>query len=171
MISELEQGLSQLLRSVLAEVPIGADIPDSERFRSFLKHLEWWIPSLVGEVHREFPGQALDGILSGVARKTGEGEAEILGLFCFLQDQTWTPFQVHLQVAASTDEISWLECSLGEQGENGMVRTRHRSFALAKRVHRIERKGGNASDLCEWTYKVTFGERRAVQQNPAQDAP
>jgi hypothetical protein len=102
--------------------------------------------------------EALDGILSLVARKTGRLEAEILGLCILLSDQSVTPLHVRLQIGIYNDEITWLECRLGERGNHGMVRTPYdSSSAVAKRLYALEGK----ADSIDWVYKVTFGQRRA----------
>ena len=91
-----------------------------------------------------------------MARKTGAGQAEIFGLCIIISDQTLTPLHVQLQVAVSADEISWLECRLGERGEQRMVRTPYKyRNAITKRFFLMEGK----ADQIEWVYKVTFGHR------------
>jgi hypothetical protein len=157
MMSIAEQSLSRSLRSVLADLPNGTSIPDSEQFREVLSALEYFIPVFLGELHREWTFEGLDGVLPVVSRKTGEGEAEIFGLCIIIGDQTLTPLHVRLQVAASDDEISWIECRLGEQGQHGMVRTPYGFLnAMMKRLYTLEGR----ADLVDWVYKVTFGHRR-----------
>src|SRR4051794_6751535 len=155
MASIPEQRLSRSLRSVLADLPSGTSIPDSEQFREVLTGLQYFIPVVLGEIHREWNLEGLDDVLPVMARKTGEGEAEIFGLCCIVSDQTLTPLHLHLQVAASDDEVSWLECRLGERGQHGIVRTPYRSLkVMKKRLHALEGR-----DLIDWVYKVTFGHR------------
>jgi hypothetical protein len=92
-----------------------------------------------------------------VARKTADGEVEILGLCIIVSDQTVTPLHVRLQVTASTDAISWLECRLGERGKQGMVRMPYDSWTvMAKRLYALDGK----HNLVDWLYKATFGHRR-----------
>jgi hypothetical protein len=84
-------------------------------------------------------------------------EAEIFGQCIFLSDQRLTPFHVRLQIFPNKDEIAWLECGLGEQGEHGMVRTPyHRLAATFKRLYLMD----GTTDKLDWTYKVTFGRKR-----------
>ncbi len=154
MASRAELSVSRSLRAVLVDLPNGASISDSEQFREVLCGLEYFLPEVLGEIHPEWHRESLDGIIPLVARKTRAGEAEIFGLCIIISDQTLTPLHVHLQVAASADEISWLECRLGERGEQGMVRTPYES--LSKRLYALEGK----ADQIEWVYKVTFGHRR-----------
>ena len=158
MVSRVEENISRSLRAVLADLPAGASIGDSEQFRELLSGLEFFLPQQVlSEIYTEWTRESLDGILPCLARKTGEGEAEILGLCILISDQTLTPLPVRLQVAASTNEVSWLECRLGERGKHGMVRTPYESSsAVAKRLYALDGK----ADRIEWVYKVTFGKRR-----------
>jgi hypothetical protein len=157
MVSIPEQRLSHSLRAILSDLPIGASIPDSEQYREVLTALPWFIPVVLGELYREWTFQGLDDVVPVEARKTGEGEVEIFGVCCIICDQTLTPLHIHLQVAASSDEISWLECKLGEQGQDGMVRKPY--YFLREMTKRLRRLDGKV-DLIDWVYKVTFGERR-----------
>jgi hypothetical protein len=158
MVSIPERRLSRSLRLVLADLPNDAAIPDSEQFREVLTALEYFIPVVLGEIHREWTFQGLDDILPIEARKTGEGEAEIFGLCCIVSDQTLTPLHLHLQVAGSNDEISWIECRLGEREKEGIVRTPYRlRRLLTKRLLALDGR----VDLIDWAYKVTFGHRRS----------
>ena len=157
MVSIPEQRLSRSLRAVLADLPVGASVPDSEQYREVLTALQYFIPVVLGELYREWTFQGLDDVVPVEARKAGEGEVEIFGVCCIVCDQTLTPLHVHLQVAASDDEISWLECRLGERGQGGMVRKPY-GF-LGEMTKRLRRLDGRV-DLIDWVYKVTFGERR-----------
>lgn len=148
---------SRSLRAVLAELPDGADIPMSEKFQTFLTGLEYFIPSVIGEIHPEMAGQSGDGVLPIIARKTGDGETELLGHFCFIADQTLTPIHLKLQLADAADEISWLECRLGQRGEHGMLRTPYGSPSAVSRLLNTLAKRASSID---WFYEVTFGERR-----------
>jgi hypothetical protein len=156
MTSKAEQILSRSLRSILADLPTGADIPDSARLREVLSILEWFLPDVLQEIYSDWKWEALDGVLSCQARKTGDGEADIFGLCILITDQTLTPLHVRLQVAAANDEVSWLECRLGERGEQGLMRMRCAS--LAKQLHALDGR----VDQIDWVYKVTFGQRRPL---------
>jgi hypothetical protein len=158
MASGAEQIVSQSLRAVLADLPNGASIADTEQFRVFLTRFQWFLPEVLVEVYPEWNRESLDGVVPLVARKPREGEAEIFGLCILISDQTVTPLHLHLEIAPSVDEISWLECRLGERGENGMVRTPYDSLnTAAKRLYRLECR----HDRIDWVYKVTFGDKRA----------
>jgi hypothetical protein len=157
MTSKPEELTSRYLRAILAELPTGAIIDDSADFRHALTGLEWFLPGMLAEVHAEWTGQSLDGIYPHVGRKTGEQEAEILGLCCFMSDQKLTPIHLHLQLSSTTDEISWLELRLGEKGRHGMVR---RPYPIEASIHKRLHALAQRADRIEWVYKVTFGQRR-----------
>jgi hypothetical protein len=157
MASRAEEIISRSLREILADLPNGVSIGDSEQFREVLSGLEFFLPhQVLSEIYPEWNHESLDGILPLMARKTGDREAEIFGVCIIISDQTLTPLHVRLQVAASTDELSWLECRLGERGKHGMVRTPYSSSAVAKRLHALDCK---AHEI-DWVYKATFGKRR-----------
>ena len=157
MASRAEQSLSRSLLAILGELPNGGSIADSEQFQEVLSGLEYFLPEVLGEIHPEWNRESLDGVLPLEARKTGEREAEIFGLCIILSDQTLTPLHLRLRVAPSNDEVSWLECKLGERGGHGMMRTPyHLLNAVAKRLYALEGR----ADLIDWVYEVTFGRRR-----------
>jgi hypothetical protein len=108
MASRVEQQVSHILSTILANVPNGATIPDSEQFRGALSGLEFFVPGVLGELHPEWTHESLDGILPLVARKTREDEAEIFGECILTADQARTPIHLRLQTSTSGDEISWL---------------------------------------------------------------
>ena len=157
MASIAEQRLSRSLRVALADLPIGASILDSEQYREALTAFQYFIPVVLGEIYREWTFQGLDDVVPVEARKTGEDEIELFGVCCIISDQTLTPLQIHLQVAGPDDEISWLECRLGEKGQHGMVRKPY-SF-LRQMTQRLRNLVGKPQ-LIDWVYKVTFGHRR-----------
>jgi hypothetical protein len=156
MASKAEEVASRCLRAMLAPMPIGATIPDSAEFREALTGLEWFIPEVLAEVYSEWKGESLDGIYAHLAHKTGKEEAEILGLYILLSDQTVTPIHLRLQISPRRDEVSWLELRLGEQGKHGMVRSPYPpSGSIYNRLHALFER----IDSIEWVYKVTFGHR------------
>ena len=157
MVSIPEQKLCRSLRSVLGDLPNGASIPDSEQLRELLTGIQYFIPVVLGEIYREWKLQGLDDILPAEVQKTGEGEVKIFGLCCFVSDQTLTPVHLTLQTSPSTDEVSWLECKLGERGMNGMVRT---PWPSSSAMHELLHALKGREETIEWVYKVTFGDRR-----------
>jgi hypothetical protein len=156
LASRAEQSISRSLGTALADLQNGANIADSEQFRDVLSGLEYFLPEVLGEIYSEWNWESLDGVRPLVARKTGKREAELFGLCVIISDQTLTPLHLRLQAAAFNDEISWLECRLGERGEHGMVQTPyHSASAITKRLYALEGR----ADLIDWVYKVTFGQR------------
>jgi len=141
MVSKAEEIASRRLRVILAELPIGEAIGDSPEFREALSGLEWFLPTVLAEIHPEWIGETLDGIYPHLSHKAGEAEADILGLCCLISDQTVTPIHVRLQLSSTADEVSWLELKLGEKGQGGMVRTPYSSSpSLDKRLHALSQK-------------------------------
>jgi hypothetical protein len=154
MQSPAEHILVRSFRSILADLPTGFEIEESAEFRSALNALEFFVSEVLSEIHSEWRGEALDGVIPLTSRKTGEREVEILGLCILLSDQTVTPIQLRLQIAPASDEVSWFECRLGERGREGMVRTPYER--RSKRLYALEGR----TDSIDWVYQVTFGDRR-----------
>ena len=118
--------------------------------------LEFFLPTVLAEIYPEWKGESLDGILSHVVRKTGENEADILGLCYLMSDQTLTPIHVRLQLSKTIDHISWLALKLGEMARGRMVRIPHASSpSIDKRLHAL----GQRADSIEWAYMATYGEQ------------
>jgi hypothetical protein len=156
MPSRGEEITSRTLGTILAGLPTGKSIDDSEEFRHALTSLEWFLPNVLAEIHPEWKGESIDGIYPHVARKTGEREAEIFGLCCLMSDQRLTPIHLHLQLSAATDNVSWLELRLGERGQNGMARMSYPSEGtIYKRLHALN----GCEDKIQWVYQVTFGKK------------
>lgn len=156
-MSNVENRFSRSLLVALADLPDGTYLSNSEQLRDALSALEYLIPTVIGEIHPEMAGQALDGVLPAVTRKTGDREIEMLGHVNFITDQTLTPFHLRLQLSLSGEEISWLELRLGERVENSMRRTPYGSEAATGRLLLALEKRKAAID---WFYEVTFGDRR-----------
>ena len=76
MASQAEQLVSRSLRTILASLPDGANIPDSKQFREGLSGLEFFLPGVLAEIYSFWKGESLDGIYPVLARKTGDGKAE-----------------------------------------------------------------------------------------------
>jgi hypothetical protein len=156
MVSKAEEIASRRLRAILAETPAGETIHDSPEFRDALSGFEWFLPTVLAEIHPEWTGESLDGIYPHIAHKIGEREAEILGLCCLMSDQALTPIHLRFQLSSTADEVSWLELRLGEKGPAGMVRIPYSSSpSIHKRLHALSRR----ASTIEWVYQVTFGDR------------
>jgi hypothetical protein len=159
MASKTEETIGRSLRSILDGLADGEAIGDSEGFRSVLSGLEFFLPAVLGEIHGQWRDESLDGILPAVARKTGPGEAEIIGLCILISDQTLTPIRVRLQVSPSGDEIAWLECNVGQRGDGkaGMARTPYNAMSGKQLVLVAQRP----NDI-NWAYRVGFGQRQPI---------
>jgi hypothetical protein len=155
MTSSAERCVSQSLRAILCDVPNGESIPDSEQFRTFLIGLECFLPEILQEIHSEWRYECLDGIYTSVAKKSTDREIEILGLCIIISDQTLTPLHVRIRIAKEDQEVSWLECRLGERCRNGTVRLPYDSNSISKRLYALEAR----TEQIDWVYKVTFGDR------------
>jgi hypothetical protein len=152
LVSKTEQSLSRSLREILLDLAIADSIADSEQWKDVLIGLEHFVPGVLQEIHPEC--DSWDGILPQIARKTGDGELEILGYCILISDQTIAPVQICLQLAPAEDEITWLICRMGERGSHGLVRTPYDSV----KHWRLLKK---PFETLDWAYQVTFGERRS----------
>jgi hypothetical protein len=153
MASAIEEDIICLLRTALAPLPVGSVILESEYFRAALCCLESYLVALLRGINAEWKHESLDGILPLTSRKTGEQEVEIVGHCILITDQSLTPIHLRLQISSTDDEISYLECRLGERGEAGMKRTPYTSsFPASKRL-----LAGDIDNV-DWFYKVGFGQ-------------
>jgi hypothetical protein len=141
---------------MLASLPVECVLDDSEDLRHVLSGLEWFLPEVLREVHREWRGEGLDGIYPALAKKVGDGEIEIVGLCCFISDQTLTPLYVRLQLDATQGEVAWLECWLGEDSGNGMRRVPYSDATVHGNMLHVLRR----LDSIDWVYHVGYGERQ-----------
>jgi hypothetical protein len=149
-----EENLSRSLRSILGQISNNAPIEDSEQRREFLLGLEFFLPGVLREIHPEWRWESLDGVIPYVARKTGNLEAEFIGHYILITDQSHTPIHLRLQLAPDVDEVSWLELKLGEKGDNGQIQRPYPP--TFKRVAAVK----DRTDSIDWVYKVGFGQRR-----------
>jgi len=156
MASKAEQCVSRSLREILGDVPNGGSVAASERLQDLLDGLELFIPEVLRKIHHEWDYESLDGFIPVAARKTGEREAELFGLCIIVSDQTLTPIHLRLQVSAVGDDVSWLECQLGEKGNQGMVRT---PYEFLNRAIKPLYVLAGQEDRMNWVYDVTFGQK------------
>jgi hypothetical protein len=154
MSTDLEQSISSRLRQTLAVLPIGAPIPPSEGLESILGSLEYYIPQLLREIHPEWKHESLDGVFMTQARKTAQLEAELAGNCILISEQTIVPFNLRVQIAPASDELTWLECRLGESQDGRLVRIPYHSGS------RNRKRRPNANNIEQWHYAVGFGEKR-----------
>ncbi len=166
MTSKSEQILCRTLRAILANLPVGADIDISPEFQAdVLRKLEYFLPTVLCELHGEWQGECFDATYPVLARKVNDGEMELFAQCILIGDQTLVPVHLLLQIATSKDEVSWLDLKVGERltgergetGKRGMRRVPYEKLYSA--LHRIQRLNGDADKL-DWRYNVTFGDKR-----------
>ena len=156
MASAAEQHVARGLRAALAVLPDGAAVPESDDLREALSALEWFLPGVPRDPHPKSPSEAYDGVYPFETRKTGDREAELFGLVILISDQSLVPVHLRLRVSAEADEVTWLECRIGERSRGKMLRPPYGSLnALWKRYY----VGTLRPDAIDWAYAVTYGDR------------
>jgi hypothetical protein len=151
--SRAEEVFSRQVRAVLAPIVIGESIPSSSEFTDLLVALEYFIPEVIEEIHQEWKGIGLDGVVPIRAKKTAEREIEIIGFAYVFRREPWSPV-VHLRARVSEfkDELSSFACRIGERGVAGDSQSRPPA---------IERKAALLAldaNAIDWAYAVAFGE-------------
>jgi hypothetical protein len=156
-----ERHISRSLAPLLGRLPNGAAIDvNSEGIREALSCLENFIPAILCQVYDEWQWESMDGFLVPVARKTGPGEAEFIGLAILMSDQTVTPIHIRLQVSAAQEQIEWLECKVGEPGDGKgtMERIPYGSSRADKWLKRLTAAG--TAPAIDWVYATAFGQKQ-----------
>jgi hypothetical protein len=155
-----EETAAKALRALLLKRPVGFSFLDDaawDDLRRVESSLEFFLPEVLAKIYSDWERESLDGFYFTVARKTDEFAAEFFGLCIIITDQTLTPIHLCLEIAENHDEVTRLECRLGELGENGMVRTPYRLKPIAdKRVIALD----GWVDRIDWVYKAGFDRRR-----------
>jgi hypothetical protein len=157
MPSSAELRIALGLRSILSHLDEGAAIEDSVRFRDVQAAFEYFVPATLAEPHPEWRNESLDGFYFHLARKTADLEAEFFGSCILISDQSLTPIHLRLQISDRINEVSWLECRLGEAGPHGMIRTNWSTKKVT--AMRLRLQDLTPGDI-EWVYQITFGQRR-----------
>ncbi len=112
----LEESIVVSFRSTLKEHETGAVIQD---YPIFLSSMEWFLPSILDEKYDH--DICLDGFTVYKAVKTGDQEAEILGM-SFLLPSGCVPYFLRLRIDRLEDKIELIEFKIGEMGEEGLIR-------------------------------------------------
>jgi hypothetical protein len=148
MTSKAELAVSQSLRAVLAAVPAGSSIGDSEPFVAFQSALELFLPAELGWGHESF-----DGFRFVTARKVAPDEAEFVGLALLISDQAWTPIHLWLRLASEADQVAELDCRIGETGNGaaGLLRIPYGAERTDKFLARLP----DRIDTIHWVYRAT----------------
>lgn len=157
MPSKVEEDIARSFRLLLKDLPAGERISDSDLFRDAVSCLEYFLSDVLPEIYEEWKYESLDGVISISGRKLGYLEAEVFGLVILMTDQTLTPVHLRFQIAENRDELSWLECKLGERRQNSMVRIR---YALLQETIIEYSSLEEKANQIDWVYKAGFGERR-----------
>jgi len=157
--ASLEEKVAQAIRKVLAAKTVGEQLVDDEDLQFAMAGLEWYLPGILCEVYPEWCTYTLDGILPTRTCKTGLYAPDVIGLCILINDQTTMPIRVRLKISPAVDEITWLECMIGEDRGHGRrpVRTPYNSDRIVKQGYSVL----DRADSMEWHYKVTFGDKSA----------
>ncbi|WP_374660693.1 hypothetical protein [Inhella sp.] len=147
MRADLESTLARCLREALAGVPADATIPAAPPLAELQDTLERWIPALLG-----WPYEGLDAFRFAVARKTGDLEAEFLGIGLLISDQTWTAVHLRISVHEHTDAIRSVSCRLGEAGPGplGLLRIPYASSRADELLNSLPSR----APLISWVFSV-----------------
>ena len=151
----LEQKVGGALRSVLEPLALGSDIAESADLQRLLLGLEYFLPSILGEIYPHWKYESLDGVFLAKATKTGQASAELRGVCILISDQSITPFHLRLGASLSDDSIAWMECRIGRRGsgKGEMDRTpwsrwHGHSYSFLQ----------DSLKPTDWAYKVGFGD-------------
>jgi hypothetical protein len=153
--SKAEEIVSRSLRTLLRPLPVGASIEDSDEFITFQTALTRVIPSTLGETYDCWRHEGLDWFRFAVAHKLGPEEAEFVGLCLLVGNQAWIPLHLRLRIASENNCIDWLECKVGELGNDGerVTGTPFGSTRETKLLYSVVNRLGSIP----WTYQITRG--------------
>ena len=155
MASGVEEKLAQHLRAALARAEVGESLDSFEEFVKALTALDWFLPGILVEVHGHWKGRSFDGFMEHRSTKIGPSSAEVFGMISLISDMTMVPIHVRLRASQTVDEIEWLECRVGEVGDDSGGMIRH----PISKGHRKRRSSTPRSvEAINWAYAVTYGE-------------
>jgi hypothetical protein len=155
-VSNAEKSVARLMRAVLKDIPVAEGVGYSEALQELCNALEWFIIEVLTERHPHWErDEALDGVLPAVVRKTGPEEILLSGHSILISDQTVTPLHLRMQLDPTRDEVSWFECRIGQQVDGHLKRIPYDSYSNKQIIAAVDQP-----DVIEWSYKVTYGERR-----------
>ncbi|GAB5407546.1 MAG: hypothetical protein Aurels2KO_57770 [Aureliella sp.] len=145
-----------MLSPLLASHSVGDPINPRPNNNYIFSSLEFFLPEILRERHKEWQHESLDGLYPKTFRKTAEHEIDFVGLTIFIPDQTFTPIHLQLQLSPDHDCVSWVDLRLGERiGNNCRREPYSRSQTTGTMFHVAERLGS-----IEWFYHVGYGERQ-----------
>jgi hypothetical protein len=155
-ISIPERRVCEGLGALLQKHAVGDSLGDLFSARDLMTSFEFFLPEVLREAHDEWRGESLDGVYPRLFRKTGDREAELLGLVIFISDQTLTPVYFQLQLSPEFSRVAWIDLRLGEHTEHGCRREPYgTSKVQGTMLHVAER-----FDSIDWFYHVAYGERQ-----------
>lgn len=154
MAESIETTLARAVAAALDGLPNGAEVPESEAFRKVLLSLTRFVPLVLWEIHPEKGGLNIDDVYSVAARKTGPRTLELLGVVCYVADQTHAPLHLKLRVAAAGEGIDAFEVRLDERSPGRGRRETRRS--LRSWMNRLGWVGWNLTEI-DWEFHAGFG--------------
>jgi hypothetical protein len=154
-ISVAEQRICENLGPLLRQHQIGDTLEDLLTPTELMAAFQFFLPEVLREVHKEWLGEGLDGVYPRIFRKTGEREAELVGLANFISDQTLTPVHLQLQLSPAFDRVAWLDLRLGERTESGCRREPYTQNKCSGAMLHVDKRFGSI----DWFYRVGYGER------------
>jgi hypothetical protein len=156
-ISLPEQHVCENLSPLLREHAVGDSLHDPDSYSDVLRSLEYFLSTLLREVHDEWQHESLDGIYPWWFRKTGDREAALLGLAILISDQTLTPLYVQLQLSPTWDRVAWIDLRLGERTKTGCRRVPYGDASVPRLVSHVSER----YESLDWFYQVGYGERES----------
>lgn len=100
--------------------------------------LEWFVPSELAVVHREWEGDSLDGFARSEARRAADDSLEFRGVAWRLGDGALLPVRVEFGVADDGDSLAWCRIRAGVAAE-GAGSSRGRAQRFTRRRARSRR--------------------------------
>lgn len=154
--SRAEAGVAAALHSILGGLADGAELPhDPYALPPFFTPLEYYLPAVLRQAYPKSWPDSFDAFRLAQGRRTGPRSAELLGLAQFITDQTWTPFELHLRLAADADEVEWLHVWVGEPDASGKLL---RVPYGARQADRLLRDLCGRRDEVPWMFEVVLGD-------------
>jgi hypothetical protein len=153
-ISEVERKTAEALGALLESAPLGKRFDLSEEWRFVLSGLSFFIPEVLGEVRCDAGRYTIDAIYPARVTKNRARGIELVGLVCFVNDQTVSPLHLKMQVAETHDFISWFELRLGETDKTGgMRREKYRHSGIEKNMLHVWKRAASM----DWFIHVAYG--------------
>ncbi len=151
-----EVGVAVALRSILGGLADGAELPhDEHALQPFFTPLEHYLPAVLWRADPKRWPDSFDAFRLAEGWCTGPRSAELLGLALLISDQCWTPFRLHLRVAADADEVEWLRAWVGEPDEHGaLLRVPYGDRRADRLLDRLARR----RDEIPWIFEAVLGE-------------